>query len=140
MDYNSKLLSESMLKNSQIPKFNRLYVRINSFGELINDIHLQNILLIAINNPNTTFTLFTKRVDLVKKLPSKPKNMIFIYSNPILNSGFEKIPKGFDKIFTVFDKQTVKERKIKINCMKNCMSCLKCYTRNDINQIRELIK
>ena len=140
LEVNSEIMSTRILKQNEIPIFNNLYVRFNSFGELINRIHLQNILLICINNPRTTFTLWSKRANLIKELPSKPNNLILIYSNPIINPVSTKIPKGYDKIFNVYTKAFIKENNININCLKSCMNCLKCYTFNNIKQINEVIR
>ena len=46
--HNSALLSEKLLTDRELPTFNNRYVRFNSFGELINDIHMENLIAIII--------------------------------------------------------------------------------------------
>jgi len=97
---NSILLKSNILK--EFPQFNSLYARFHGHGELINETHFINFLLIAQYNPKTTFSLFTKRHKLVKKvlqgidwygsthasgqdvfIRKIPQNLILVYSNPI---------------------------------------------------------
>lgn len=139
---NGIILSKSILKERQMPIINDLFFRFNSFGELINTTHYKNLCLIANNNKKTTFGLWTKRPDVIYKSKiKKPKNIILIYSNPLLNkSGY--IPKNFDKVFNVLTKDFIKFYAIKdkINCQKTCIECLLCYTKNDIKEIFEIKK
>jgi hypothetical protein len=65
--------------------------------------------------------------------------MVLIYSDPIIN-GNNELPEGFDKVFTVYTKQYVKENNIDINCGgKKCKDCLLCYV-GDEKLIRELMR
>ena len=117
---------------------NRNIVRIHSFGELYNEKHFENLIKLFNYNPNTLFTMWTKRKDIVKRvfaMVKKPSNLILIYSSPVLNTTAE-LPEGFDKVFTVF----TPEQKIEFNCMKQCKDCMKCYTKNDITFINEELK
>lgn len=123
---NSEILSKP-LENKDLFITNSHYFRFNSFGELINKIHLDNLCKIALHNPNTSFSLYTKRIDLVKKLENKPDNLIIIASSPILNQCIEPGISAINKVFTVYNKQTDHE----INCAQNCGSCLKCYLISD---------
>ena len=117
---------------------NASYFRFHSFGELINKQHADNFFSIARQNPDTTFTLWTKRPNLVDVV-KKPNNMILIYSSPEVNVVSE-LPDGFDKVFTVFGYKFVEENNIQINCENHCLSCRKCYTHNDIIHIYEKMK
>jgi hypothetical protein len=139
---NSELLSKKIIARKDLPTINALYFRINSFGEIINKKHLINIFNIAKKNPKTNFTLWSKRVKIFTKemMLIKPNNLQLIYSNPILDNKSEIIPKNFNKIFTVYSSKYVKDNNIKINCEKNCMTCLKCYKPNKIKYIREKLK
>ena len=141
MDINSKLLSEALIPYRELPKFNALYVRFNSFGELINLIHLKNLIRICNNNKRTTFTLFTKRNNLIDKILNKPRNLILIYSNPIMNKVLTKLPNNFNKVFNVVDSDYIRDNQTLINCQKSCFTCLKCYnTRNREKIIIERLK
>jgi len=124
-EHNSLLLKSGLL--SEIPRFNSLYVRFDGHGELINETHFINYLLITEHNPKTTFSLFTKRHKLVKKVletRKKPQNLILVYSNPIVGRITDKIPYYFDKVFN-----TTTEKSTRDNCTgRKCIECLACYT------------
>ena len=99
---NSNLLSNSLIEWDNLPRIFDLYFRFSSHGELINEIHLENFNNICLKNPKTSFTLWTKRFDIVKKFydnNNKPSNLILIYSNPKLDKPLTKTPKYFDKTF-----------------------------------------
>ena len=137
---NALELSTGILKD--IPKINAHTVRFNAHGELVNSAHMYNLMEIARNNPRTTFTLWTKRKDLVWKYCRdfpKPKNVIFIYSSPQLNQKSKK-PEYFDKVFTVWTKEH--KNKSFINCGdKKCIDCMTCYTLGDRKTfINEVLK
>ncbi len=139
LEQNSQIFSKKKITRKDIPILNLKYLRINSFGEVINKKHADNIYTICRLNPGVLVTVYTKRPDLFD-LSKKPQNLQLIYSNPIMNPKTWKIPAGFDKIFNVFDSKTIKERKIKVNCMKKCIECLKCYTKNKTRIINEKVK
>ena len=92
---NGEILSRRLL--TKVPVINARYFRFNAHGELINLTHLKNLYTIAMNNPKTAFTLWTKRVNFVHRL-SKPKNLILIYSEMRINKIDLTIPKLFDKV------------------------------------------
>ena len=121
------------IPDSELPNlFNMKYFRINSFGELINKHHLDNIIRIAELNPQTTMALWTKRTDLLRAVNNKPANLILIVSSPYLNTQTEK-PDIADKVFTVHTKDSLTE----YNCSRSCAACLKCYTIGDPNTFIE---
>ena len=112
LENNSKLLSESIIHWDNLPRIFDLYFRFSSHGELINMNHLQNLINICLKNPKTSFTLWSKRFDLIKKFfdeNKKPDNLILIYSNPKLNKPLEKLPKYFDKTFNNIVKLSYKD-------------------------------
>lgn len=137
---NSKLLSEGKIKPFFI---NAAFVRIHSFGELINEQHMENIYNIAKFNPHTTFCLMTKRYNLVMKYP-KLKNVIYIASSPVVNKEVENksVLEYFDKTFTVYSKNfDIEKIGKKINCHGlSCAQCRKCYTRRGTKSICELLR
>jgi len=125
---------------TKIPKFRKAkVVRFHSVGELINRQHLENFAAIARANKETLFSIWTKRKNLFRNFV-KPENMILIYSEPKINKEHKKAPKGFNKVFTVYNKKFAKENNIEINCEQKCVTCMKCYSHNNIQVINELMK
>ena len=145
-----QILSETILTDKQIKafKFTSQYVRLHSFGELVNLNHLLNFYRICELWPGLNFTLWTKRIDLISKLSFKPNNLRLIYSNPILNRKLKAVlPRlkalKFTAVFSVFDKLTAIANKTNINCNGNCKDCLLCYrpyNKPGIMQINEILK
>ena len=133
-------LTESELGWLTVELGTRSIVRFHSFGELLNMIHLNNFVRIAKALPKTIFALWSKRVDIIKRLKDKPKNLILIYSTPKLDDFESYIPKGFDKVFSVYKKKVVEKNNIEINCQGRCIDCLKCYSPKGPKQIREQMK
>ena len=94
---------------------------------------------ICLNQPMTTFTLWTKRANIVSRVlknRAKPKNLILIYSNKYIDRLDIKLPKHFDKVFNTISKHTSS-----VNCNGKCLECMMCYTLgNQTTQIIEVIK
>jgi hypothetical protein len=134
---NSILLKSNILK--ELPQFNSLYVRFHGHGELINETHFINYLLITEHNPKTTFSLYTKRHKLVKKVletREKPQNLILVYSNPIKDRVTDKKPQYFDKVFN-----TVTQENAQDNCTgRKCIECLACYQFSGDSVLVERVK
>ena len=124
-----EFLSSKIHPPEYLPKPpNALYVRFSAHGELINVDHAVNLFQICNSSPKTTFTLWTKRYNLVWRAieyMKKPKNLILIYSAIGLDKK-KRLPMHFDKVFIV---QTKKNDKT--NCFGKCIDCLKCYTKTD---------
>ena len=138
IEKNDTVLSDSIIPNQYLPTFNNLVIRFHSLGELINTIHLHNFLNIAEKNPQTIFTLWTKRKDIINKVLSKrikPSNFILIYSSPIINK-IAPLPKYFNKVFSVHSKSS----QANINCHGSCIDCMKCYSHNETVFINEIVK
>ena len=132
-------LSERELLPLEIPAINEQIARFASYGELINMMHFINLLRIALANPRTVFTLWTKRYRIVQRVLKhmpKPDNMILIYSSPGVGK-VSALPKGFDKVFTAFAKGT---DTTDINCHGACNDCRLCYSHNNTTLINEIIK
>lgn len=122
------------------------YFRFEAFGELNNEQQLINYLNLVRLFPNTFFSLWTKRTDLVAKvltLENKPSNFNLIISSIKKN---ERCDLGLlepvvDKVFTVFDKDFIKENETPINCgSKDCFNCKICYTKNNVKEVNEILK
>jgi len=138
---NSDLLSGRLLDKSELPTTLAAFFRFNAHGELINMIHLRNLIMIAEHNPHCNFALWTKRTDLIRKYlkdAKKPKNLILVYSNPKINRIMTNPPKHFDKVFNNVDKDYQVD---KHNCTgQKCASCLACYKHNGYTVIVEAVK
>ena len=136
---NSKYLSEKIQDRKTLPICPSMIGRFSSNGELVNSNHLINLLNICENQHMTTFTLWTKRKNIVSRVlksRKKPKNLILIYSNPIVDRLNIKLPKHFDKVFN-----NVSSKTSNINCNEKCLDCMKCYSLGDkTTQIIEQIK
>ena len=125
---------------------NSAFFRFNAHGELALDkkqgtINLENYVNIAIKNPHCTFSLWTKRFDIIKPYfdqHEKPKNLILIYSSPLTNHIMTKVPKHFDKTFnTVVETDFVEKQ----NCTgQKCKDCLLCYKKDTTSIIVEKVK
>ena len=133
---NSKFLSSKIHAREYLPPCPSTTGRFHSHGELINSIHLENMLNICLNQPMTTFTLWTKRKNIVNKVlknRDKPKNLILIYSNPYVDTIVEDVPKHFDKTFNnVSTEQDI------INCNGKCLDCMMCYTVG--NKVKNIVE
>ena len=139
---NSDLLSSRPLEPNEIPRINAVAFRFSAHGELINDQHMDNLMLIVKDNPWCTFALWTKRTDIVFRWLTnndKPSNLVLIYSNPKKSHIMSKPPKFFDRTFNNVLKD---ESEDKQNCTgQKCKDCMLCYTiGNGIDTIVEAVK
>ena len=134
---NSELLSE-VIPTDDLPVLNYAYVRHDGHGELQNMAHLENFHRIALKNPRTDCTLWTKRRDLISQYHRKftqPNNLILIYSNPIVDRIIAQVPNGFDRVFN-----NVSTDSLLNNCTgRNCIDCLICYAKTGENVIVEKV-
>lgn len=141
-------LSTTLYSLRDLPRINAQYCRFESHGDLINETHLDNFINICKFNSDVKFTLWTKQYRLLLDYFSthkKPRNLKIVISSLMINQPIN--PKRFDelglnvKIFTVYDKDFIKKKKININCGdKKCIDCLKCYKTNNIKYVNELLK
>ena len=134
---NSVLLSAALIPAERLPVINAAIFRFHGHGELINPTHLENFYRIAEKNPATTFSLWTKRRDLIRSGRAAPANFILIYSNPSLSKLMTKPPARFDKVFN----------NVKVdyagpaNCTgQRCIDCRICYTQGGENVVIEHVK
>ena len=131
---NSVLLSNTLLESDQIPFVSHALARFHAHGELINKRHFVNFINIARANPQTKFSFFTKRTNLVSG--EIPANVTMVYSNPVVNRVRKVAPKGFHKVFNV-----VTNEGYEINCgAKNCVKCQQCFNRDGATVIVEKLK
>lgn len=139
---NTDYLAAAELDPAQLPFVADAFLRINAHGELINDIHFENICRLAERNPHCSVALWTKRVDIVRRVlrgRDKPANMILIYSNPKTGHIMSKPPRDFDRSFNNVPADMSPERQ---NCTgQKCKDCMLCYTiGNGVDTIVEKVK
>ena len=135
--YNSDLLSTKIIPFEKLPYINEQIFRFSAHGELINMLHLINLMNLVNKNKGCTFTLWTKKDSLVNsylKGNKKPDNLILVYSNEIIDT-VAKLPKNFDKTFNNVSSETES-----INCFQNCLDCRLCYSHNKTEIIIEKVK
>lgn len=148
---NAEILTKRLLTPREIPYYrNEKYHRFESFGDLHNEIHLQNYILIAEANPETIFGLWTKNIwicdNIFNKMGiKKPDNLIINASSMRKNTPLvlpENCEWIFDHIFTVYTEDYINENNIEINCGngRKCIRCLKCYRKGGVRYINEHIK
>lgn len=144
---NTELLSSHDLEPYEIPVVNSAIARFESHGDLVNVTHAKNYIRIAQHNPWCSFTIWTKNAAFLDKAIhalSKPDNMICVLSSDQLNQPTQLFKRyvWVDKVFTVYDKQTIQRDHICINCgAKSCLTCRKCYTKSNKEfYINEVLK
>ena len=135
---NMVLLRSKKYKPEKFASFR--FMRLHSYGELFGYVHFTNFVKLALHNPKTNFTLWTKRKNVIQSYLVKggiiPSNLFLVYSNPIIDKEVKRVPKGFTKVFNVFTKKG--SENVTINCgSKKCLDCKLCYTSNDIKVINE---
>jgi len=134
---NSQLLSAALIPVERLPVINAAIFRFHGHGELINLNHLENFYRIAERNPNTIFSLWTKRRDLIRSGRAAPGNFILIYSNPSLAKIMRTPPPRFHKVFNNVPADYVGPA----NCTgQKCLDCRICYTPGGENVVIEHVK
>ena len=71
---NGKILSKKLLLDTEIPYINNSLFRFHAIGELLNEIHFKNFILIIQKNSHCLFSLWTKRIDIVNKVLNQLKS------------------------------------------------------------------
>ena len=135
---NSVLLSAALIPVDRLPVIKANIFRFHGHGELINAVHLENFYRIAEKNSGTTFSLWTKRRDLVRNgRATPPQNFILIYSNPSLSKLMHKAPPRFHKVFNNVPASFTGAA----NCTgQRCIDCQLCYTPGGESVIVEHVK
>lgn len=149
---NTEILTSRVLAADEIPVIDPRYfplVRLESIADLQNVIQFLNYAKMAEMNPGCLFALYTKNRGIVAKglkLVNKPANMQIVFSSLFMNKESDAAGYDFiDKVFTVYDENTIKNQGIEINCgARSCFKCRRCYMPNPdgvkIQQIREKLK
>ena len=80
-------------------------------------------------------------IDQAVALVGKPENVVLVESSEKLNRAKERVRAIVDKTFTVYDKPTIREHGININCgARCCLTCQRCYHKNTEPDISEQLK
>jgi len=143
---NSEVLTTREFKVEEMPLLNASLFRLEAFSDLNNEIQLINYFNLCKANKHTNFALWTKNPFIIEKVlemgHKKPRNLQIVLSSPYLNKVEDVDKYDFvDKVFTVYDKDYIKEYGIKINCgSKKCLACKKCYLKNSVKYINEQVK
>lgn len=145
LETNTRLLTEGIIPWDALPYLpNERYFRFEAFGDLINENHFENFCFICDKNPQTTFALWTKNPFIIERVlerREKPENLIIVLSSAYLNTPSPVTYDFVDKYFTVYDKKTIEEENIPINCGgKKCIECLNCYRKDGPTMIYEKLK
>lgn len=146
LEENAEKLTKQIIPAEYLPVTNTILYRFESFGDLHNDIQLINYLNICRKNPQTKFALWTKNTWILKNVfinqnISKPDNLSIIVSSIKLNKPTKHDAEYVDHIFTVYDKNYIKDHNVLINCgSRDCFTCNLCYTTNTTFHISEQLK
>lgn len=152
LHFNTLLYSVVVLPFEVLPEIRNVqYFRLESFGDLNNDIQVINYFNIVKKNAKNKvkFALWTKNprfIDqAIKAGYKKPSNINIIYSSLFLNNGGAGIIKKYpfiDKVFTVYTLDyLLAHPEIKINCgSRDCFSCSRCYKKGGDVIVNELLK
>ena len=140
---NADILTTRVLDKEELPLINACYFRFEAFGDLHNVTQAINYFNICKKNPDVRFALWTKNPGIIKEIADKkPKNLVIIVSSLFLNKpvDIEKMP-WIDKVFTVYDKETIERENVKINCgARNCLECHRCYKKGGDKYVNEKLK
>lgn len=147
----TKIIPEDELPSVDSDKFP--WARLEAFGDLHNETHLQNYMNLVRKNSGSKWALYTKMYHLVYEYFSKhdvPENLTLVISSLMVNkpidiSKFQELGKfkeGQLKVFTVYDKEYIAAHpELKINCgAKSCFTCHRCYDQRKETEVNEILK
>lgn len=147
LELNTLLYNSFLVPVELLPGINALYFRLESFGDLNSALQFRNYLNIVKKNPAVKFAIWTKNPQFMAEAfqeYEKPNNLQIVYSALKLNAPeclIKAIMKRFwfiDRVFIVYDKETIKKENIQINCGgRSCINCLNCYKKGGPDVIRE---
>lgn len=142
---NTEVLTKQIIPIQDWALLNAAFFRLEAFGDLNNVTQVINYFNLCKANPQVNFALWTKTPALIQaainKGYKKPKNLQVVLSSKRINEVAEIKHDFIDKVFTVYDKEYIKEHNVDINCgKKKCLACRKCYTKNKLVFINEELK
>lgn len=152
---NSALWGDTLYSTEYMPKITVEKFRLEAFGDLFSVTQARNYLTLCRANPSVHFALWTKNPFILWDALEadgfdKPKNLVVVYSSPVLNHPADNMlklyimPNGrpmIDKVFTVYTPDYIKANTVKINCgARNCKACGRCYTKRTGAFVNEKLK
>lgn len=144
---NFNILTSKLLTDEQIPIINASVFRFEAFGDIYNAVQVANYFNICKKNPYTRFALWTKNPAIIEKAIQagfeKPNNLVVILSSLYMNQVANAEKWAFvDKVFTVYDSETIERENVNINCgARSCLACQRCYNKdNGKKYINEKLK
>lgn len=142
---NQEILTSEILPVDKVPLINAQYVRFESFGDLNNETQVANYFQMCYRNPDVNFAIWTKNPDIIANTLEygwkKPENLNIIVSSLYVNKQASVHYDFVDRVFTVYDRETIEKQGIEINCgAKSCISCRLCYEKNNVRVINEKLK
>jgi len=145
MESNYHLLSEQVLPLDLLPVFaNVSIVRIESFGDVGTYEQAVNYANIARLNQGVMFAWWTKNAHIVAQVFAdygKPKNVLLIESSEFVNVEKSRLSEFTDKVFTVYDAETIEKQNVSINCgARSCATCRRCYSKETETTVNEKLK
>lgn len=146
-----------------VPLLPYIYIRFESFGDLINKLQFNNYCVIASANKHSNCALWTKFPFIIKqalKEHRKPENLQIVYSwlykngiarqtttapeyidTKAFKAYTEKHFPFIDRVFIVYDYTFAMDNDISINCQRKCNACTNsCYINNNTFYVNELEK
>lgn len=152
--FNTLVLCTYEFSYEQMPYLNCSQFRIESFGDLMNELQAVNYIKLAIKNYSVRFGWWSKRPAIaynayVKYFDScKPENIRHVHSSKYLNH-IEDIRGRFmlktgdmiSHVFTVFSAEYAIKYGVEIHCLKSvCIACKQCYFNDNQYFINEIVK
>lgn len=159
---NTQLLSGGIITEHLLPRVYSDIARFESHGDWVNEYSAMNEIAIANFNPKTHFTVWTKRVDILRKLCKtgvlQPKNLHVMLSSPFVGKSLPHSLKlwfadrGWTvSFFTVVSLDDLRKNHTDdelrergheiITCGgRDCRSCMKCYGDHPHEDVVELLK
>lgn len=153
---NTETLTSKVIDWDELPDLSEEQIfRLEAFGDLNNEIQMENYYNIVKKNPFVRFTLYTKQVGIIQKFFSREDidmlpNLTLVFSSLFLNKKtsleYLNLPtpffEGQYKTFTVYTKKFLIEHpEVKINCgARACNKCRLCYLKNNTIEVSEILK
>lgn len=159
---NTELLSQGKIPWDDLPRIYSDICRLETHGDWVNLHSAINEIRLAEKNTLCEFTVWTKRVDLLRQMAQKgytqPKNFHIKVSSPYLDRELSQSIKEYlsahgwtVSYFTVMSLQALQDKygleylqkagdKV-ITCGgRNCRACMRCYGNHPMADVVELLK